>query len=256
MAWSGACLVAPPGTPAPCPAEPRPSLDVSPSERPFVLHAVPPAGEEGPEDRLAGERHLVGRMLAGEERAFDEFFDANFRPLYRFALRRLAGDAGAAEDVAQRTLCAAIDKLASWRGEAQLLTWLCAICRREVANHFRREHRAGATVELTDDLPEVRAALESALIEPESPEGNTLRQELIAMVHVALDHVPPHYAQLLEWKYLEDVSVNEMAGRIGSTPKATESMLTRARIVYRDVLEALLAGRPATARGGTGHGRA
>jgi hypothetical protein len=33
-------------------------------------------------------------------------------------------------------------------------------------------------------------------------------------------------------------------------------MLTRARNVYRDVLETLLAGRPARARGGTGDGRA
>ena len=221
-----------------------------------MLHAVPPAREAEAEDRLAHERHLVARMLAGEERAFDEFFAASFRPLYRFALRRAAGDANVAEDVAQRTLCAAIDKLASWRGEAQLLTWLCAICRRELADHFRRERRAGATVELTDDLPEVRAALESAWTEPENPERNTLRQELIALVHVALDHLPQRYAQLLEWKYLEGVPVKEMAGRIGSTPKATESMLTRARIVYRDVLEALLAGRPASTRGGTGHGRA
>jgi RNA polymerase sigma-70 factor (ECF subfamily) len=221
-----------------------------------VFHAVPPAEAVEVEDRLVHERRLVARMLAGEERAFDEFFGASFRPLYRFALRRVGGDANVAEDVAQRTLCAAIDKLASWRGEAQLLTWLCAICRRELADHFRRERRAGVTIELTDDLPEVRAALESALAEPADPERDTLRQELTALVHVALDHLPPHYARLLEWKYLEDAPVKEMAGRLGSTPKAVESMLTRARNVYRDVLEALLAGRPATTRGGTGHGRA
>jgi RNA polymerase sigma-70 factor (ECF subfamily) len=221
-----------------------------------VLYAVPPAREAQPEDRLAHERRLVARMLAGEERAFDDFFEACFRPLYRFALCRVGGDANVAEDVAQRTLCAAVDKLASWRGEAQLLTWLCAICRRELANHFRRERRGGVSVELTEELPEVRAALESAFAEPETPERSTLRRELAALVHVALDHLPSHYARLLEWKYLEDVPVKEMAVRIGSTPKATESMLTRARIVYRDVLEALLAGRPASARGGTGDGRA
>ena len=221
-----------------------------------MLHAVPPADDAVAEDRRAHERRLVARMLAGEERAFDEFFERSFRPLYRFALRRVGGDADTAEDVTQRTLCTAIDKLASWRGEAQLLTWLCAICRREVANHFRRERRAGATVELTEDLPEVRAALESALTVAEDPEGSTLRQEIVALVHVALDHLPSHYAQLLEWKYLEDVPVKEMADRVGSTEKATESMLTRARIAYRDVLGALLAGRPATARGGSAHDRA
>jgi RNA polymerase sigma-70 factor (ECF subfamily) len=76
------------------------------------------------------------------------------------------------------------------------------------------------------------------------------------LVHVALDRLPPRYAQLLEWKYLEDVPVKEMAQRLGSSPKATESMLTRARNVYRDVLEALLVGRPENARGGTSDGRA
>jgi RNA polymerase sigma-70 factor (ECF subfamily) len=221
-----------------------------------VLHAVAPAEAVQPEDRLVHERRLVARMLAGEELAFDEFFDACFRPLYRFALRRAGGDANVAEDVAQRTLCVAIDKLASWRGEAQLLTWLCAICRRELANHFRRELRSGATVELTEDLPEVRAAIESVLVEPETPEHSTQRRELAALVHVALDRLPPRYAQLLEWKYLEDVPVKEMAQRLGSSPKATESMLTRARNVYRDVLEALLVGRPENARGGTSDGRA
>ncbi|MEW6336821.1 MAG: RNA polymerase sigma factor [Acidobacteriota bacterium] len=221
-----------------------------------MIHTTWQAGKGEVEDRLALDRRLAGRMLAGDERAFDEFFMASFRPLYRFALRRVGGDEDVAEDVAQRTLCAAIDNLAAWRGEALLLTWLCAICRRELANHFRREHRHGVTVELVEDLPEVRAALESALGETDDPERLTLRQELIALVHVALDHLPPSYAQLLEWKYLDEVSVKEMADRTGSTAKATESMLTRARIIYREVLRALLAGQPATARGGTGHGRA
>ena len=256
MGWRGAFQVDPLGSPAPRQAKLTTGAGVSFLEEATVLHAVPPVRDADAENRPAHERRLVARMLAGDERAFDEFFGANFQPLYRFAQRRLAGDSTAAEDVAQRTLCAAIDKLSSWRGEAQLLTWLCAICRRELANHFRRERRIGASVELIEELPEVRAALESVLTEGESPEHNALRQEVIALVHVALDHLPPRYAQLLEWKYLEDVSVKEMAGRIGSTPKATESMLTRARVVYRDVFEALLVGRPATAYRGGGHDRA
>ncbi len=188
------------------------------------------------------ERRLARRMIAGEERAFTFFFETYFPPLFRFALTRVAGDEDLAEEVVQRTMCTAVDKIAGWRAEAGLLTWLCAICRREIASHFRRVGRAPSRVELTEELPEVRAALESLAFGKDDPERNALHRELIGLVHVALDRLPPHYARALEWKYLEGATMKEMAARLGSTPKAVESTLTRARGAYRDALGALLKG--------------
>jgi len=190
-------------------------------------------------------------MLAGDERAFGELFDGTFPVLYRFALRRVGGDEDVAEEVVQRTLCAGIDHLVSWRGEASLLTWLCAICRRQIVDHYRRRGNAAGRVELDEDLPEVRAALESILTGAPDPEGHALRREMAALVHAALDALPPHYAEVLEWKYLEEASMKEIASRIGITAKAVESLLTRARAAYRDVLGTLVAARGlGTVRGG------
>ena len=45
------------------------------------------------------DRFLVARMLQGDEAAFKEFFDRSSRPLYRFALPRVNGDADAAEEI-------------------------------------------------------------------------------------------------------------------------------------------------------------
>lgn len=193
-------------------------------------------------DTLSDERRLVRRMISGEEEAFETFFAAHCPPLYRFALKRSGGDAEAAEEVVQRTFCAAIDKIATWRGEARLLTWLCAICRHELAGYFRRTSRVSGRVELTEELPEVRAALESLLQGGSDPEEQTLRREIAGLVHVALDSLPPRYGQALEWKYLEDVSMKEIALRLDATPKAVESLLTRARGALSDALEALLSG--------------
>src|SRR6266487_1253063 len=84
------------------------------------------------------DRELVKRMLAGEEDAFEEFFDSHFSRLYRFALARMEQDADAAEDVVQAALCKAISALKSWRAEATLFTWLCTFCRHEISAHYRR----------------------------------------------------------------------------------------------------------------------
>ena len=53
---------------------------------------------------------LVRRMLAGHERAFDEFFEGHFPGLYRFALTRLNHDEDAAEEVAQAAASASEEK--------------------------------------------------------------------------------------------------------------------------------------------------
>ena len=200
------------------------------------------------------ERGLVQRMLDGQESAFQSFFDTCFPALYRFALRRVGGDEDVAEEVVQATLCTGIDRLAGWRGEAALLTWLCAICRHQIADHYRRLKRPGMAVELNEDLPEVRAALESALADDLDPEEQSLRRELTGLVHVALDSLPPHYARALEWKYFEEASMREIALRIGSTVKAVESLLTRARAAYRDALGALLGDNAPRDGRGAAHG--
>ena len=85
---------------------------------------------------------LARRVLAGEEAAFDEFFASYFPPLYRFAHARLDGDDDASEEIVQRVLIRALDRLHTYRGEATLLTWLCTLCRREIAGWFEREGRS------------------------------------------------------------------------------------------------------------------
>lgn len=185
------------------------------------------------------DRGLARRMLSGDERAFDEFFDGHFPGLYRFALTRLNRDEDAAEEVAQATICKAITKLATYRGEAALFTWLCTFCRHEISAYYRRNRVTAHTVDLIEDTPEVRAALESSRTMLEGPEQALDRAEVGRLVQVALDQLPPHYGNALEWKYLEGVSVKEIASRLELSPKAAESLLTRARDAFRDGFSSL-----------------
>ncbi len=184
------------------------------------------------------ERDLLNRMQAGEESAFDVFADRYIPGLYRFALRRLVGDREIARDLVQSTVCKVIEKLGSYRAEAPLFTWLCAVCKNEVAAHYRRLDRRPREVGLDEEDGVVAAA--SALASPTA--GVEERLELLERrdrVHIALDRLPPAYARAVEWRYLEDVPVTEIARRLGSSYKATESLLSRARLAFRTAYESL-----------------
>ncbi len=184
---------------------------------------------------LERDRHLVQRLLTGEDRAFEEFFDIYFPRLYRFALSRLSYDADAAEEVVQAALTKVISRLGSYRGEAALFTWLCTFCRREIGDWMRRRSRQPDPVGLMEDAPEIRAALESlTMVDEPGPEEKYRRRELSRAVQVTLDHLAPRYGDALEWKYIQGRSVKEIAARLEISPKAAESLLTRARIAFRD----------------------
>ena len=185
------------------------------------------------------ERELVRRMLGGDEGAFDEFFADYFPRLFRFAVLRLR-DPDAAEDIVQISLIAAVRHLSSWRGEATLFTWLCTICRREMSAWEKRTSRR-VIVSLAEDDPGLRAALESIGAAAEAPDAGLARADTGRLVQLVLDHLPPRYSRALEWKYLQDLSVDDIAGRLHCTPKAAESLLTRARDAFRDAFAAVQA---------------
>jgi len=190
------------------------------------------------------DRELVRRMLAGEEEAFDLFFRGHFARLYRFALPRLNQDADAAEEVVQVALCKAVSGLKGYRFESALFTWLCAICRHEIAAHYERRGRRPEPAELIEDSPDVRAALDSlAATLAQDPESQLHRRDVARLVQVTLDALPRAYGDALEWKYVQGLPVKEIAARLNLGLKAAESLLTRARQAFRDGFSAITRSR-------------
>lgn len=186
------------------------------------------------------DKKLVKQLLAGNRQAFDRFFEDNFARLYRFALVRLSDDPETARDVVQVTLSRAVHKLASYRAESALFTWLCAICRNEISDQLRHDAAHREHVLLIEDRPEIQAAVDSfrAPIE-DSPERLYQRDQSMRLIQVALDRLPAKYGNVLEWKYVHGYSVQEIAGRLKIGVEATQSLLARAKRAFADVYSSM-----------------
>jgi RNA polymerase sigma-70 factor (ECF subfamily) len=189
------------------------------------------------------DKRFVKQLLGGDERAFERFFEENFARLYRFALVRLSDDPEAAREVAQVTLTRALQKLHTYRAESALFTWLCAICRNETSEWLRKQARYREHVVLTEDFPEIQAAVDSYRApQDDGPEASYRRTESIRLIQVAMDRLPARYGDVLEWKYVEGCSVREIAGRLDLGQEATQSLLARARRAFAEVYETLVEG--------------
>ena len=189
--------------------------------------------------QLREDRDLARQVAAGDEKAFEAFFREYFPRLYRFTLTRIGSDESLAEEIVQRTLILAMRKVGNYRGEALLFTWLCQICRNEMAAIYRQRGLEAERQVPLEDNPAVQAALESLSAEGATPETQHSSDELARLVRVTLEYLPAKYATALEMKYIQGCSVEEIGAELEISGKAAESVLTRARAAFKEGFRSL-----------------
>lgn len=174
---------------------------------------------------------LARRVVQGEEAAFEQMFEANAQRLFAYAVSQVGRDRELARELVQATFCKAVEKLYTYRGEAPLASWLRAVCRFEISAHRRREKRIVG--ESAEDLLERRSTDEAFAERIADPAADYERDERSARVRSSLGELSERYRQVLLWKYSQGLPVNEIAQRLQVSAKAAESLLTRARLAFR-----------------------
>jgi len=196
---------------------------------------------------------IARRILAGDETAFRQVFDDHYDRLYRFSLARVNGDQFAAEDLVQQSMSRAIQSLRSYRGESQLQTWLFTICRNTITDWKRKRGLDAQSVILAEDHPSIRAAVESfPAPDRDDPVVRTENLELSRRVQLALDQLPKHYGDALEWKYILGWTILEISEELKIGDEATQSLLARAKKAFAEIYRSLSDDSLSVAKSGSG----
>jgi len=174
---------------------------------------------------------LAKRLMRGDERAFDVFFHRYHPRIYRFCQRRV--NEADAEGIAVETLRQGMRRIETYRGEASLMAWLYQVARSQLSAHYKREKKHHHLTLIEDDA-NVQAEVEAMAMDLEnSPEALRDKEQRAHLVHFMLDSLPSNYGKVLEWKYVEGFSVDEIAEKLDASPTAIQSMLARARTAFR-----------------------
>lgn len=179
------------------------------------------------------ERELVSRMRQGDQLAFNQFFDTFAPRLSSFAVRRSSLDPAAIEDVVQMTMINAMRNLASYRGGAALFTWLCKICRNQLADVRRTAARRPATQSLEELAVERPLATVIELTEFRDPLDECESDSMRGAVRRIINTLPAHYSRVLELRFGDELSGREIANTLDMSENAAESLLVRARQAFK-----------------------
>lgn len=169
-------------------------------------------------DQADRERALRDAARAGDSMAWRILYDGAYEMVANFARWRCGGHADFADDALQEAWLTAARQLHRFDpSRARFVDWVRGIA----ANAVRRQIRSRARYR--------RRVRELGDADPAANAGDRDRAERIA---IALAALPERYEQVLRAKYLDGESVDAIAVGTGKTPKAVESLLTRAREAF------------------------
>jgi RNA polymerase sigma-70 factor (ECF subfamily) len=169
------------------------------------------------------ERELISRVLAGDPTAERALYDAHVDRVFRLVYR-MAGDLDRAKDYTQETFIRAFSRLAEFRGEAALSTWLGSIAISITLNGLRKVRRLyEREVALDDALTGARAA---RVVEP----------DLKTRLTQAIEDLPDGYRAVFVMHDVEGYTHEEIATSLGVHPGTSKAQLFRARARLREAL--------------------
>jgi RNA polymerase sigma-70 factor, ECF subfamily len=144
----------------------------------------------------------VPQARAGNPAAWDTLFRRYQLPLYVYVME-LVHHEQTSLDLVQETFIAAARHITGLRDDAKFGSWLFGIAHQKCVQRWRKENRE---TELCDELAAAPAEFEN------SPDDLLIRREQEAGFMNLLNQLPPSQRSVLLLRYIEDFSLEEIAG--------------------------------------------
>ena len=153
-----------------------------------------------------------------DDRAFRAWYERTAPRVYAYLLSR-TGSPAQAEELLQRVFVEVIRRPAAFDGRADAIPWLIGIARHQLGRQYREQAQAdrwwrGGRVREISPMtgpPESRAT------------------DLALDIRAALQSLPTLQRAALVFRFLDGLSVRDVADHLGRSQAATESLLRRGR---------------------------
>ena len=186
------------------------------------------------------EERLIARLVARDERAFNELVRAYERRIFALVLRMI-GNRAEAEDLAQEVFVQVFKAIGSFRGDSKLSTWIYRIAVNLCKNRtkYLRVRHAGEEEELeavAERVP-LGEARRANVGHVERPDEMIAGKQVEQIVQRAILQLEPDFRECLVLRDVEELSYEEIGEITGLPPGTVKSRIHRARAMLREIVE-------------------
>ncbi|MCA6364438.1 MAG: sigma-70 family RNA polymerase sigma factor [Bacteroidetes bacterium] len=188
-------------------------------------------------DKALHDYRLVRKALdESDQRAYAELM-GRYRDSVYFMLLKMVNSKDDAEDLTVEAFGKAFKRLSQYTPNYAFSTWLFRIATNNCIDFIRRKRKNTFSIDqpMSDDEGgELVLDLRSEMLDPEE---NVMKKQKIALLRELVDKMKPRYRTLIEMRYFQELSYEEIAQELDLPLGTVKAQLFRAREFLYNVLK-------------------
>jgi len=174
---------------------------------------------------------FIQNAKQGNQTAFTALLDIYWTEVYHFILKRTENETDA-EDITIETFAKAFDKLTQYKTEFAFNTWLIAIAK-NVHIDLIRKRKINDIVNLNEN----EDYLYDTLADEDTLEDQLIYEQNLTTLKHCIKQLKPHYQQIIQLRYFQERSYNEIAEIINEPLNNVKIKILRAKKLLTELIK-------------------
>lgn len=185
-------------------------------------------------DKAKYDLELVGRAIAGDQKAYAELL-SRYRDSIYFMLLKMVNNKSDAEDLTIEAFGKAFKNIRQYSPNYAFSTWLFKIASNNGIDFLRRKR--GFIVSIDGDDQKEDSKPMTVIDEGLDPAETMIKSQIADLVRTVVQKLKPRYRTLVEMRYFQELSYEEIATQLELPLGTVKAQLFRSRELLYNILK-------------------
>ncbi|QQS27463.1 MAG: sigma-70 family RNA polymerase sigma factor [Sphingobacteriales bacterium] len=187
------------------------------------------------DDRTESDVFLVNKALNGEQKAYAGLME-RYRDSIYFVIQKMVKNPEDSDDLTMEAFGKAFSKLSSYSPQFAFSTWLYRIAINNCIDFVRKKRVETFSLDEEPLEEENQAFSNDFESDMPDPEEALIKEQRILHLRTVLDHLNPKYRRLIELRFMQELSYEEIADELDLPLGTVKAQLFRAKDLLANII--------------------
>ena len=186
--------------------------------------------------RAQEDLELVAKAKEGDQKAFGKLM-ARYRDSIFFMVLKMVHNRDDAEDLTIEAFGKAFNNIGNYSADFAFSTWLFKIATNNSIDFIRKKRLVTTPIDRTTTTEDGETTPIAVRDHAPDPEEAVIKEQRAAKIREAIEQLSPKYRSLIELRYLDELSYEEIAEKLDLPLGTVKAQLFRAKDMLYNMLK-------------------